>query len=171
MHIFRTSNDLRLEGQTSDMDSKKTQPALSDALLDQLDASMLMLGRLMATRHADVCEGIPVTGPRFLVLRLLAEHGSKAGDLAAQLGVKAPAVSSLIEGLEREGLVVREHGADDRRVVVVTLTDTGRMVLNEAERTRREHMRRYLAALSDDDVRSLIRIQRTLIDTIAEMDS
>jgi DNA-binding MarR family transcriptional regulator len=146
-------------------------PALSDALLDEFDASMLMLGRLMMSRHADVCEGIPVTGPRFLVLRLLGDRDFKVGDLASLLGVKAPAMSSIIEGLEREGLVTREHSAEDRRVVLVALTESGRAVLAEAEGVRRAHMRRYLDALTADDVRALIRIQRTLIDTIVAMES
>ncbi len=33
---------------------------------------------------------------------------------------------------------------------------------------RREHMRSYLSVLPEDDVRSLIRIQRTLIDAIVD---
>ena len=132
---------------------------------------MLTLGRLMMSRHSEMTAGSPVTGPRLLVLRLLAEGDSKAGDLACRLGVKAPAVSSLIEGLERDGYVAREHGAEDRRVVLVTLTDVGRAVLSEAEAVRRGHMRRYLAALTEEDVRTLIRIQRTLIDSIVEMDA
>ncbi len=144
---------------------------LSDALLDEFDATFLQLGRLMASRHAETCEGVSVTGPRLVALKLLAEHGAKAGELAAQLGVKAPAVSSMIDGLEREGLVTREHATEDRRVVVVTLTEAGVTVLREAEATRREHMRRYLSVLSEDDVRALIRIQRRLIETIPEVDS
>ncbi len=147
-------------------------PPLSDTLLDEFDATFLQLGRLMASRHAaETCEGVAVTGPRLVALRLLAEHGTKAGELATQLGVKAPAMSAMIDGLERDGLVVREHGSDDRRVVVVRLTESGRSALEEAEASRREHMRRYLGALTEDDVRALIRIQRTLIDSISEAGS
>ena len=64
---------------------------------------MLMLGRAMVARHADVCEGIPVTGPRFLLLRHLADHPSKAGELAAQLG------------REGAGDLVADRGAGARR--------------------------------------------------------
>ncbi len=153
------------------MSTKRELSALSDELLDEFDATFLMLGRLMASRHADVCEGVPVTGPRMLVLRALAGDGAKAGEVAAQLGVKAPAATALIDGLERDGLVTREHVAQDRRVVLVKLTEAGRTVLHEAEAARREHMRRYLSALSPEDVRTLIRIQRTLIDTVSETDA
>lgn len=151
--------------------SARERQTLSDELLDEFDASILMLGRLMAARHGEACEGTTVSGPRLLVLRLLDAHGSKAGELASLLGVKAPAVTSLIDGLEKEGLVSREHSADDRRVVLVTLTSEGRTALREAEAVRRRYMRQYLAALTEADVRDLIRIQRTVIRTIFEMDA
>jgi len=143
--------------------------AHDDALLDELDSTLMMLGRLMTARHGEQCAGHAVSGPRLMLLRVLAEVGpTKAGDLAAVLGIKAPATTSLVDGLEREGLVVRDHDAEDRRVTLVSLTEEGRVLLAEAELVRREHMRSYLSVLSEDDVRSLIRIQRTLIDAIVD---
>jgi DNA-binding MarR family transcriptional regulator len=143
-----------------------------DELLDELDSTLMVLGRLMAARHGEQCAGHAVSGPRLVLLKVIAEVGpTKAGDLAAVLGIKAPATTSLVDGLEREGLVVREHDTDDRRVTLVSLTEEGRSLLAEAELVRREHMRRYLSVLSEDDVRSLIRIQRTLIDAIVDQEA
>jgi DNA-binding MarR family transcriptional regulator len=143
-----------------------------DALLDEMDSTVLLLGRLMAARHSEQCEGHAVNGPRLMVLKVLAEAGPiKSGDLASVLGIKAPATTSLVDGLEREGLVAREHDADDRRITLVSLTEEGRSVLATAERIRRQHMRTFLAVLPEDDVRTLIRIQRTLIDAIVEREA
>lgn len=144
----------------------------SDELLDEFDATMLMLGRQMSARHSEHCENTPMTGPRIIALRILSEAGSsKSGDLAALLGIKAPALSALVDGLEREGLVSREHDAQDRRVTRIDLTDEGRAALQVAEQRRREHMRTYLTVLGEDDIRTLIRIQRKLIATMIEQDA
>lgn len=145
----------------------------SDELLDELDATFLLLGRLMAARHSGHCEGdLVVTGPRLVGLRILQEVGaSKAGDLASCLGIKPPAMSSLLDALERDGLIARDHDPDDRRVTLVTVTDNGSTVLREAEERRREHMRVYLEVLSEDDIRSLIRIQRKLIEAMIDQDA
>ena len=63
-----------------------------DALLDELDATLMMLGRLMMVPHGEQCAGHAVSGPRLMLLRVLAQVGpTKSGDLAAELGIKAPA--------------------------------------------------------------------------------
>lgn len=150
--------------------SKKPRP--SDELLDELDATVMMLGRQMAARFGDACEHGVLGGPRLLLLRLLEEHGpTKAGELATSLAIKAPATSSLIDGLERDGLVSRTHDPEDRRVTLVQVTEHGSAALNDAEKVRRDHMRRYLSVLSDDDIRTLIRIQRDLIGAMTEHDA
>ena len=140
---------------------------MSDQLLDELDATVVALGRMFAMRHGEMCERAPLSGPRLMMLRMLSETGSlKAGDLAGLLGIKAPATSSLLDALERDGLVAREHGAQDRRVTLVSITDSGRRVLSEAEEVRRAHMRRYRAVLNEDDVRTLIRIHKTILEAM-----
>jgi DNA-binding MarR family transcriptional regulator len=95
----------------------------------------------------------------------------KTGDLAAVLGVKAPATTSLVDTLERDGLVSREHATDDRRVTFVQLTDKGRVALESAETQRREHMRHYMSSLSEEDIRTLIRIHRTLIESMLSQEA
>ncbi len=138
-----------------------------DALVDELDATVTMLGRLFSARHAHPCEAGSLSAPQVLTLRVLAEAGpTKSGDVAGFLGIKAPATTALVDGLVRDGLVEREPDADDRRITRVCITDPGREALQIAEEMRREHMRRYMSVLSDDDIRTLIRIQRTLIDAM-----
>lgn len=47
------------------------------------------------------------------------------GELAARLGVREPTVTSTVDRAERDGLVSRRRGEQDRRVVVVELTEAG----------------------------------------------
>ncbi|HSK48719.1 MAG TPA: MarR family transcriptional regulator [Coriobacteriia bacterium] len=149
--------------------SAKGTAGPSDELLDELDASTMMLGRLMAARHGHFCEDMPVSPPQLMVLLVLAHSGpTKAGDLATPLGIKAPATTSLLDSLERDGFVTREHAADDRRVTLVSLTEAGEAVLAVAKERRREHMRALLGTLSTDDIRALIRIQRQIVGAMVD---
>ncbi len=138
----------------------------SDELIDELDSTLMMFGRMIAMRHADEeCAHKLLDGPRLVLLHLLAGQGAlKAGDLAQQLAIKAPATTALLDALETDGYISRERSAEDRRVTVVRATDKGLAALHEAEARRREHMRRYLSVISEDDIRTMIRIQRTLMD-------
>ncbi|MHB1477413.1 MAG: MarR family winged helix-turn-helix transcriptional regulator, partial [Coriobacteriia bacterium] len=95
--------------------SRKHTESITDELLGELSANVIMLGRLFVAQCERVDPAPPVDGPRLLMLRILSEAGERrAGELARLLGIKAPATSSLIESLEREGLVLRSHDEHDR---------------------------------------------------------
>jgi DNA-binding MarR family transcriptional regulator len=140
----------------------------SDALLDELFMTMVQLGRTVVKQYVVPKEGGPHGLPRLMALQAIGGADCcKAGDLAQTLGVKAPAASALIDGLERDGLVVREHSAEDKRVVNVRLTEAGAATLERLERHRRAVMREKFSILSDEDLTALVRIQKTLIEAMA----
>jgi DNA-binding MarR family transcriptional regulator len=147
------------------MTTDRDQEATLDELLDRLDATVFKLGRLFASRCCEEFNTTPITGYRLFVLRLLAELGeSRTGNLAAHLGIKAPGMTALIDALVREGLVERSHDPEDRRVTLVRLSEAGLEILRHAEQQRRVYMKRHLGALSDEDIRTLIRIHGSIID-------
>jgi DNA-binding MarR family transcriptional regulator len=90
------------------------------------------------------------------------------GVLAERGGVAQPTATRILDALERDDIVERRPSEDDRRSVVVSLTDEGRRLLNrkhklvEAKRTavfesldpddreRAPHLLRALAAAIED---------------------
>lgn len=144
-----------------------TAGLISDELLDEFDASVQMLGRLFSARHGEMSCETGLTTSQLLTLRVIGETGpARIGDVAAHVGVKAPAASAVIEALDKRGLIQREIDADDRRVTRVSLTPQGRDELVAGENERREHMRHYLSVLDEDDVRTMIRVQSKLIEAM-----
>jgi len=144
--------------------------ALDNNLLDELDETIVRIGRIMSSRHVgpDCCPHT-LSVSQALLARILLTHGpAKVGEIASLLGVKPPAASAMIDSLEREGYVERAHDAEDRRVTIVRLTTAGQEALESAEVKRREVMRRYLSVLEEDDVRDLLRIHRTLLAAMDE---
>ncbi len=140
---------------------------ISDELIDEFDGTIMILGRLFSSRHGEVrCEG-QITMPQMLLLRVLEHEGAlRMSDIASVMGTKLPAASALVDALVQLGYVERDHDAEDRRVTLACITDGGRAALVTAENERRDHMRRYMSVLSEDDVRTMTRINLKLIEAM-----
>jgi MarR family transcriptional regulator, organic hydroperoxide resistance regulator len=68
----------------------------------------------------------------FVTLWVLWIWGSmETRHLAAEANVTKGTLTGVVDTLERRGLVARERGQDDRRLVTVALTDEGRSVIAE----------------------------------------
>lgn len=67
-----------------------------------------------------------------LHLQTAAPGRVRLGDLGAAVPLSQPALSRLADRLERQGLVRRGTAEDDRRSVLLELTDTGLERLNRA---------------------------------------
>ncbi|MDQ3870055.1 MAG: MarR family transcriptional regulator [Chloroflexota bacterium] len=97
------------------------------------------------------------------VLLLLETEGPLTmGRLAEHLDASLPSVTGIVTRMEERGLVQRTHGEDDRRLVLVRLTDTGRAALEETDFLRRQHVSRVLETLSPEQQRNLLRAIRDL---------
>jgi DNA-binding MarR family transcriptional regulator len=140
-----------------------------ETLLDDIDAAMHRMGRLMAASHARFQSASGIATPHYMVLKTVATEGpARVSDLAALLGVKNPAASMLIQNLEAEGYVERRHDGRDNRVVIVSLTPAGEERLAQAEVCRRAMSRRLTESLSVEDLEALKRIIVTIADSIAQ---
>jgi len=67
-----------------------------------------------------------LTGPQSLVLRLLIKKGAlSSADLSRQMYVTPSNITGIIDRLEKKGFVERIRKQGDRRVALITLTDSG----------------------------------------------
>ena len=99
----------------------------------RLHAAAIKLLRLL--RRQDDASGL--SAPRLSALSVLVFGGPMSlAELAAAEQVRAPTMSRLVEGLVRDGLVTREPVPGNRRMVRISATEAGRLLL-EAGRARR----------------------------------
>lgn len=65
---------------------------------------------------------------KFVLLFLLHDQpdGLSPHELAERAGVTRATITGLLDGLERDGFVMRRTGLDDRRKIAVVLTEPGR---------------------------------------------
>lgn len=84
---------------------------------------------------------------RFIVLMQLQreEEGLRPAELAERTGVTRATMTGLLDGLEKEGLILRRAHAEDGRMSVVRLSAKGRQRL---EGVLPDHYRRTVALMS-----------------------
>jgi DNA-binding MarR family transcriptional regulator len=76
-------------------------------------------------------------------------------ELAELESLAQPTMTLLVKRLEKQGLVVRERGADDGRVVLVSLTPAGAAALDAFVAQAAATVRDYLAETPDEQIEAL----------------
>ncbi|ALG84488.1 MarR family winged helix-turn-helix transcriptional regulator [Gordonia phthalatica] len=122
-----------------------------------LTAAITQLRRSLrsSVREDFTWESLPMAQVEFLQ-RLEREPGLRIGDLARKHRMAVNTVSTLVNQMLKAGLVVRESDPDDKRAVLVLLSEEGRARLHAWTRANE---RRISAALGD-----LTADQRAAID-------
>jgi DNA-binding MarR family transcriptional regulator len=102
-------------------------------------------------------------GQELLLLQLNDGECRSQADLVDTLGLDPSTVTKMLQRLERTGVVERRHSEDDRRVVLVSLTETGCAA--------REAVEEVWQALEDSTVRTLSeRQRRQLLDLLRRVE-
>jgi DNA-binding MarR family transcriptional regulator len=108
--------------------------------------------------------GLGVTPAGFSVLALIATNpGVRPGAIAEELRVKPSNVAALVNSLAAAGFVQRTPDASELRANLLRLTEAGRKMWQEMERTHRETDARFTAALSPEERTQLVTLLRKLL--------
>lgn len=109
-------------------------------------------------------EGLPEAQVKLVVH--LGIHGPQTmSEVAGGLKVTTPAVTGLVDKLEKRGLVERVRDSQDRRVVRVRLTPHAQRMAEAHMAERRHKMREVLATLAPEEQRMFINTLRLLCQT------
>lgn len=119
---------------------------LAQVLGYQLAQASVLTERVFQQR---VAEPLGLRKVEFTALSLVASNeGLTAAQLGAALAFTAPNTAAWIERLVRQGLVIREQHAQDRRALHIRTTPEGRALLAQALAAIREGEALALARLS-----------------------
>jgi DNA-binding MarR family transcriptional regulator len=91
-----------------------------------------------------------------VMFAVLVTGGAQPREVARLAGVSKATVSGVLNTLERDGWVVRERRAEDRRVVTVRLTDRGRRAAVKAFKQNHMIEKAWLATFSAAEIKTLI---------------
>src|SRR5436189_406165 len=121
------------------------------ALVDVLDAEL--------ERDA----GIPLRWYDVLVHLEETPDGLRMNELAERILYSKSGLTRVVDRLEEAGLVRRVRPENDRRSILVALTDKGRKTLEQARRHHRHAIEQHFSVyLSDTDIKTLTRVLEKL---------
>ena len=137
---------------------KKRHPfgsAAQEAVLNILRTSDWIdnrLGRLF--------RGFGLTSSQYNVLRILRGEGKPLPSLeiAERMIQIVPAITGLIDRLEKQQLVVRQRCQDDRRVVYVAITRKATDLLKQIDKPLEELQKQLIGHLSASELSTLSRL-------------
>jgi DNA-binding MarR family transcriptional regulator len=119
--------------------------------------SMMRAQQLLLARLNDALKPFGLTFPRYeaLMLLLFSRNGSlPLGKIGERLQVHATSVTSIIDGLEADGFVVRRPHETDRRTTLAEITRAGRNTAMKATGVLNRE-RFFTQPLSDGELDSL----------------
>ena len=100
---------------------------------------------------------LEVTGAQFVIIATLMSDARArcASDLCKGISYDAGAMTRMIDRLESKGLLRRERGADDRRLVFLELTDQGRELYPAMREVSRRVQNQFLRGFTPGEARQL----------------
>ena len=121
--------------------------------MDRIDTSLIALRRILRATELfgrEIKQAAGVTPVQFRVLQIVAETGqTTAKTIAQRKRVSQATVTSLVDKLVREGMVLREKSTQDRRQTDIHITPKGRQTLAEAPDPLQQRFVRKFSAMED----------------------
>ncbi|HWQ13512.1 MAG TPA: MarR family transcriptional regulator [Roseiflexaceae bacterium] len=118
-------------------------------LLETLPVSMRILGGAIHTSHAP--EDRPLNMGQLRMLELLRRHPWTLGDLAERHHVAASTMSRTVDVLVRRAWVERRSHPEDRRQILLCLTDAGLAAHSEMRRRAEDTITRLIEQLPEEE--------------------
>ncbi|HWF26502.1 MAG TPA: MarR family transcriptional regulator [Solirubrobacteraceae bacterium] len=124
---------------------------------DQIDnvSSQLLARAALLTRLLTRQLGGELSRTEAGVLNTLDGGARRVTELADLEGLAQPTMTLLVKQLEKRSLVSRARQADDGRVVLVSVTDSGRAALGDFRARAQTLLRGYVGEMSDAEIAAL----------------
>jgi DNA-binding MarR family transcriptional regulator len=135
---------------------------------EQLERAIVQIGWLEQRQFMQLlAEGrFDLTIPQFHTLLHLQRCGGKCtmSDLAKATHQSAASLTGVVDRLLEKRLVARVRSEGDRRQVVVTVTDRGRMMLAEIREARRSELQAALKHMQPEEINELLRLLEGVLE-------
>jgi len=125
--------------------------------------------RLIIQAYTPMLNVLGITYPQYLVLMVLWEKDCQpVNDIAHRLMLETNTVTPLLQRMEKSGILFRKRGNEDKRQQIVTLTEKGKALEEQAYAIIPEGMGKELSAcpLQLKDYQELARELDSIIETL-----
>ena len=104
------------------------------------------------------------------VLSYISEHEGNVipSDISNAMGITSARIAAALNSLEGKGLILRRIDTEDRRRILIDLTDAGREQVQKHYQMIMSYTTNMLKYLGEDDAKEYIRIMKKLVDVNPE---
>ncbi len=142
------------------------QTTTSQHLEDELCELMMAMIRRQRRREFGLSRS-RLTARERLALDELGQHGAMTmGELSKACHTTASTLTTVVDRLVRKGYVTRSHPENNRKQVVVTISEDGQRLLDEHRNEHLAEVREILAPLSPAEQQVLVSVYRRLAATL-----
>jgi DNA-binding MarR family transcriptional regulator len=140
-------------------DQASRYPGASD-LASECAVSLIRTGSLLVAELNSRFRRFGLTGSTFNVLMILdgAPEPLSPHELGERLLVTRGTVTGLLDTLQKQALITRIPHPEDRRMLLIELTDAGRALLRRVWRELVPAQDELLSILSEDEKQTLVRL-------------
>lgn len=136
---------------------------------NQICFRLYTAARLITKAYTPVLTKLGITYPQYLVLMVLWEKDNLlVNDIAHRLLLETNTITPLLQRMEKQGIVVRQRGNKDKRQQIVSLTEKGKALEEQAFNTIPAGMSEELKAcpLQYADYERLAKELDSIIETL-----
>jgi len=140
-------------------------------LSNQLCFRIYTASRLIIQAYTPILNQLGITYPQYLVLMVLWEQDAQpVNDIAHRLLLETNTVTPLLQRMEKMGIISRRKGEKDKRQQIVSLTEKGKAMEQQAYDTIPEGMGEQLSAcpLSIGDYDNMRNQLDAIIETLRQ---
>ena len=129
---------------------------------DEIDDTLSTVARAVRRASAQRLGPHGIAMHQLRALRTIERLGGRPriADLAERMHIAPRSATEVVDHLADRGLVTRMPNPDDRRSVVIEVTDAGRGLMAEVGAARREVAREFYGVLDADERTELLRLLR-----------
>ncbi|WP_159240481.1 MarR family winged helix-turn-helix transcriptional regulator [Zhongshania aliphaticivorans] len=118
--------------------------------IDEVLISLRRVTRAIDLHSKHLMKTAGLTAPQMLILQTLRDQGDAIiSDVAHQISLSQATVTSILDRLEKRGLVMRERSQQDKRKVYACLTDAGNELIRNAPMPLQDYFIRQFSDLQD----------------------
>jgi DNA-binding MarR family transcriptional regulator len=108
------------------------------------------INRAIGLRSRQLVKTVGLTVPQMLVLKEVVENGEAAiGHVAHEVSLSQATITTIVDRLEQQGLVVRRRGDTDRRKVWIAATEEARSIVARNPAILQEEFTEAFSKLED----------------------
>jgi DNA-binding MarR family transcriptional regulator len=109
-----------------------------------------------------------ITEQQRAVLKIISKKPVQMNELGHELMVSSPTITSLIDRMEKKGLVKRAEDCKDRRKIEIQLTPEGKKLYEKAREQYREFLQKPVSVLTPEETTELLLMLKKLRNAISQ---